>query len=175
MNNKSTIIFFIMMIILLSGSNSFCFTLKIRHFYHLFIQPKDLYEPIIEDRFPFHEKGFSKIYKLKPKYFDYYNLGISFEKNNISYKYKFNGKLLVEFFYRQKLISSSTVNKIIAGWPAEKDGSKYRKIALLNFPIPINKKYKKDISLKITVLEVDEVLKKHKNSLRLFVAVSSIP
>lgn len=163
------------MIILLGSENSFCFSLDIRHLYHLLIQPEDLYNPIIKDDFSFHKKGFSKTYELKPKYFDYYDMGIVFNENNISSNYKFSGKLLVEFFYKDKLVSDATVSQIAAAWPSKTDDSKYREIALFSFAIPISKKYKKDISIRITVLEEDEVLKEYKDSIQLFVAVSAIP
>lgn len=145
------------------------------HVFHLLVAPKGLYDPIVIDRFPFDKKAFAKTYELNPKYFDYYHLSIQFLNEDVSSKYRFSGKLLVEFLYKNKLISTKTINKQIAAWYVKNDISRYRKISLLRFEIPIEHKYSKNLSIRVTVLEVDEELKKYRESTMLNIAVSAIP
>lgn len=154
---------------------SISFPVGIRHLYHILAAPKDLYKPIIFDRFLFDEQGFHKTYKLNPKYFDLYDLSIVFPNKDISSKYKFSGKLFVEFLYENKVVSKKIVDRINTGWFADGDISKYKRVSLLNFEIPIVGKYKKNIEVRITVLEADKNLKMYMDSIMLHIAVSATP
>lgn len=154
---------------------SISFPIGIRHLYHLFFTPKDLYDPIVIDNFLFNKKGFQKKYILNPKYLDMYDISISFLNKNFLSKYKFTGKLLVEFLYKGEVVSKKIVDRVISAIYAEKDISKYKKISLLTFEIPILGKYKENISIRITVLEVDQKLEKFRDSIMLNIAVSATP
>jgi hypothetical protein len=50
----------------------------------------------------------------------------------------------------------------------------YSKAALLNFPIPL-KGQKNNITLKLNVIKPDLELKKFRDSIKLYVAVSGVP
>jgi hypothetical protein len=137
----------------------------IRHFVHLLIPPNDLYRPIISDNFLFYEKGFNKTYPLEPKYLDFYDCGFTTDYE-IQPDYKFNGKIKFEFFWKNKQLFERTVTR-------PKTFSK-KEVSLIHFEIPFLGKYKKDISMKVTVLEPDIVLK-DKKSIKLYIAVSGTP
>lgn len=141
---------------------------------HKIKPPKDLFDPIVLDDYKFYEEGFSKIYKLEPKYYDIYAFGISTDQKELSSKYRFKGRIKLEFFSRDKLILEKTAIEIDAGWFLNNDTDWYKDISLLYFEIPLLGKYKKDISVKVTVLEPDMDLK-DKKSLKLYIAVSGTP
>jgi len=174
----SVIVLFVLGLLVLKIVNGFVPTpLRIRHLSHLAFPPKNLYNPIIIDDFPFHEAGYTKTYPLKPKYLDIYSIGYFTEKQNISSKDKFKGKIKAEFFYKGKfLFEKTTTSQIAAGYA---DGDRkmeyFKDVFLMDFEIPLQKKYKKGISVRLTVLEPYEGLKKYGNSVKLFIGVSSIP
>ncbi len=147
----------------------------IRHLIHLVIQPKDLYQPIIIDDFLFYEKGFTKTYFLEPKYLDIYEIGFLAEKADISSKYKYKGKIKAEFFWKGKLLFDRIVSSYNAAWSVNGDTEHFKEISLLKFEIPLQGKYKNDITIKLTVLEPDQELKKYADSIKLYIAVSAIP
>jgi len=136
--------------------------------------PKDLYDPIVIDHFKFYEKGFSKTYNLSPKYYDIYVFGISTEKKELTSKYRFSGKIKLEFFSGNKLILEQMATEIDTAWYLHNDLQWYKRIVLSSFEIPLSGKYTKDIKLKATVLEPDLALK-DKESIKLYVAVSATP
>ena len=136
--------------------------------------PKDLYNPIVIDHFKFYEKGFSKTYNLKPKYYDIYVFGISAEKKELTSKYQFSGKIKLELFSDNKLISEQIATKIDTAWYLNNDLQWYKKIVLSSFEIPLSGKHTKDIKLKATVLEPDLALR-DKESVKLYVGVSATP
>ena len=147
----------------------------IRHIANLTIQPKDLYAPIITDEFLFYEKGYTKTYPLIAKHLDIYELGFLSGENIISSKYRFDGKLQADFFWKDQLLFSKIITSINSGVYAEKDMAHYKEVALLKFEIPLEGKYAKNISVRITVLEPALELKEYKDSVKLYVAVSSTP
>jgi hypothetical protein len=169
------IIFLLFGLIMLKSSSNFHLLTGLRHFYHALFVPKNLYVPIVTDNFKFNKKGFCKIYKLQPKYFDYYDLNITFLNRHISSKFKFTGKLLIEFMYKDKVVSTKMVDRISSADYDGNDMTKYKKITFLTFEIPIIKKYKEDIHLRITVIESDQELAKYNNEIKLNIAVSTIP
>jgi hypothetical protein len=136
-----------------------------RHLVHLLIPPKDLYNPIITDNFLFYKKGFSKVYFLEPKYLDFYDCGFSID-DEILPDYKFNGKLKFEFFWKNKRLFEEIVTQPKTFGRNE--------VSLIHFEVPLQGKYKKDISVQVTVLEPDIELK-DKKSLKLYIAVSGTP
>ncbi len=149
----------------------------IRHILHLTFPPEDLYEPIVVDEFKFHEKGFEKRYVLKPKYLGGYMIGFVSGKQNIPQKETFKGKIKVEFFWKDTFLFEKTVTSQRAAVDADNDKTMkyYKKVILVSFEVPLQGKYKDDISVRLTVLEADENLKKYGNSIKLFIGVSPIP
>ena len=165
-------------VILLGGMGTFVwinYRAGIRHLVHLITQPKDLYEPIVVDAFPFWELGFSKSYSLVPKYMDIYEIGLLATDENLSSKEKFTGKVKVEFLCKDKIISEHEITAIHGGVYAGKDMTRYKKVSLMSFEMPVQGKYKKDISVRMTVLKSDQNLKKYGDSLQMYIAVSSSP
>ncbi len=170
------LLFLIGGILLVKVTNGFIpIPIGIRHLVHLTIQPKDLYQPIIVDNFLFYEEGFTKTYFLKPKYLDIYELGFLSKKSNMHSKYKFKGKIKVEFFWKDRLVSDRIITSIDSARYDEKDMEHYKEVSLLRFEIPLRGKYKNDISIKLTVVEPDQELKKYGDSIDLYIAVSAVP
>ena len=147
----------------------------VRHLVHLAVLPKDLYEPIVVDTFLFWEDGFSKSYSLNPKYMDIYEIGLLATDENLSSKEKFTGTVKVEFLWQGKVVSEYEITSFQSGVYAGNDMTRYKKASLLSFGIPLQGKYEKDISIRMTVLEVDQNLKKYGGSLRMYIAVSASP
>lgn len=174
-NKIAIIIFFTLSIQLMLGTSGLCFPIKIRHLYHLLTVPKDLYTPIVYDHFDFSKKGTTITYSLIPKYFDIYALSISFPNEKISSKYKFQGKLKIEFLYKEKIVLEKIADQNISALYADKEMSLYKRITLLNFIVPIYNKYKDNLSVRVSVIETDNLLEKYKDSTMLHIAVSSRP
>jgi len=147
----------------------------IRHIFHLMIAPKDLYNPIVTDNFLFYEKGFTKTYLLHYKYQDIYEVGFLAGKEGISSKYRFKGKIQVEFFWKDNLLFKKIVDSIDTALYVKGDMTKYKEISLTSFEIPLQGKYKDDISITLTVLEPDQELEKYGDSIKLYIAVSARP
>lgn len=155
----------------------FCVSSEFRHIMHLAFPPKDLYKPILVDAFKFHEKGFEKRYVLKPKCLDSYAIGILSEQQNIPWDYKFSGKIKAEFFWKDTFLFEKTVTSQGAAFCADNDKTMkyYKNVYLLEFEVPLQEKYKDDISVRLTVLEPDGSLEKYGDSIKLFIGVSAIP
>lgn len=149
--------------------------LWIRHFLHHVNPPNDLYNPIVVDTFPFWESGFSKKYFLHPKYMDFYEIGVLALENNLSCKERFTGKVRIDFFCKGDKISTHEITSIQSGVYVGKDMTHYKKVSFMNFEIPFQKKHIENLSVDLTVLEVDQNLKKYGNSLQMYIAVSSSP
>lgn len=147
----------------------------VNHIVHLMAPPEDLYQPIIVDKFLFYEKGFTKTYSLKPKYFDNYDIGFSIGQEGIESKYKFKGKLKVEFFWKDKFLYDDLITSWDSAAYAQNDMSHFNQIALCKFGIPIDGIHTKDTSVKITVLEPDKDLERFGDLIELYIAVSPSP
>jgi hypothetical protein len=152
----------------------------LRYLVHDINPPQDLYVPIVEDKFSFTERGDTKTYSLKPKYSDLYDLGISLNKKVLSSKYKLQGKLKLEFISNNTVLYEEIVDKFKSSGHYFEDLERYdfdwyQQITLHTFEIPLQGRYKKDIGIRITVLEPDLELKEHKDSIRLFIRVSPTP
>lgn len=137
-----------------------------RRLFHMLISPNDLYAPIVTDDFHFYEKGFSKTYSLEPKYLDFYDCGFSID-GEISHDFKFNGVIKFEFYLKDKKLFENIV--------MQAKTFTRREVSLIHFEVPLMGKYKDDIKIKVTVLEPDLNLLQHKDSLRLYIGVSSTP
>jgi hypothetical protein len=148
----------------------------VRSFGHLLINPIDLCQPIVTDTFPFYEKGFSKTYPLKPKYLDYYEVGFQNEKEDKFVEYSFNGTIKAEFFWKDKLLFEKITALKIRGGYVEKEGRYFKIVYLFEFfEIPLQGRYKENISVRLTVVEPDEDLKKYGDSIKLFIRVHTRP
>jgi hypothetical protein len=151
------------------------------HIFHLMVTPEDLYNPIVYDEFLFYIKGHEKTYSLETKYNDYYSIGIIFTNNDMpsgyatKSKYTFNGKLKIEFFYKDLLVSSEIISSYVRLIYSKNDMNYLEKISLSVFEVPLMGKYKKNISVKVSVLEPDNKLKNYADSARLFIGISGNP
>ena len=147
----------------------------IRHLAHLILPPKDLYEPIVSDDYIFWEEGFSRKYLLKPKYLDFYEIGLYSPIDHLPAIFKFQGKIRAQFFFKNELLFEKEIGSQIAGIYIIGDMNHYKNVALLKFEMPLLGKYKDDVSVKLTVLKPDINLEKYVNSVKIYIAVSSIP
>jgi hypothetical protein len=147
----------------------------IRHFINMLVAPKESYAPIIVDKFLFHERGFTKTYILNPKHLDIYEVGVLFEKGGIESTYKYKGKIKFEFYWKDTFLFDGIVTTFDSALYEQNDMSKYRQISLFKFDVPLQRKYIEDISLKLTVLEPDQILERYKDLSNLYIAVSSVP
>ncbi|MFB3894771.1 MAG: hypothetical protein ACE14V_00555 [bacterium] len=141
---------------------------------HMVKPPNDLYQPIVEDKFEFATKGYSKTYNLSPRYLDPYELGFLVDQNGIESRYKYKGKLKIEFFRKDKLLFYDVATSIKHARYQRNDLATFDKISLYEFEIPLQGKYLKDISVRITVLEPDSRLAEINNSTTLYIAVGSL-
>jgi hypothetical protein len=146
--------------------------ISIRHFVHLLYNSEDLCQPIVTDSFPFYEKGSTKTYQLKPKYLDFYEIGFSHGEDSKLVNYSFKGKIKADFYWKDKLLfEKENILPIRGGYTQE--GAKYfKETSFLEFGIPLQGKYKENISVKLTVMEPDENLKQYGDTVKLFIRVS---
>ena len=149
------------------------------HLVHLIVTPKDLYNPIVYDEFLFYNKGHAKTYSLETKYNDYYEIGIIFEKKDMpsgyatKSKYIFNGKLKIDFFSKDLLVSSNIISSYESVIYSKNDMNYLEKISLSIFEVPLMGKYKKNVSVRVSVLEPDIVLKNYADSAKLYIGIST--
>lgn len=141
-----------MIIILLSVATISCLGyIKVRYTYiipfvHFVFQPDDYLDPLIVDQFMFKEKGYSKTYFLPYKYPQIYAIKMSRGKNDLLIINGLTGKLKAEFFYQDRLLFEKESTCL--------DGSMSDTITeLIEFVMPLDNKYKSDLSVTITVLE----------------------
>ncbi len=146
----------------------------IRHLINLAFPPKDLYEPILTDEFPFDREGISKEYEIKPKYTDYHEIGFIDESCSIPSTYRFNGKIRLEIIQNNKSIFEKDITTMESALYSKDDMNFYKKVVLTTFGIP-SKRSKEEIILKITVLKKDDKMDYFIDKIKLYVAVSSRP
>lgn len=147
----------------------------LRHLINLVLAPGDLYRPIVSERFAFHERGFSATYPLRPKHLDIYEIGFSSEKADIPSSYRFGGRLRAEFLHGDEVILEQVITSATSAVYAKGDLQRYASVALLQFAIPLQGRYRDDLELRLTVLEADPQLESLRESIRLYVAVSGVP
>jgi len=147
----------------------------VRHFLHMINPPEDVYKPIVLDTIPLWEVGFSKSYSLAPKYMDLYMISLLAKNQDISTKEKISGRLTVEFIWQGKTISEYEVTSIKGGWGADNDKEMkyYKEVFILRFWMPLQEKYSEGVSVRLTVLEGFQNLKKYGDSLQLQIAVDA--
>ena len=138
-----------------------------QHILHLVIPPNDLYKPIVEESFPFYIKDTTKTFDMLPRYLDFYDVGFLLEKEKLPSDFKFQGQIKFEIFRENEML----LQKIVV----DPDSWSTNKVSLMHFEIPVNKKYKDNLRMKVTVLTPDVQLEKFADSLKLFISVSNVP
>jgi hypothetical protein len=148
----------------------------------LAIPPRDLYEPLVVDKFEFAEQNYSKEYLLKPKYKDRYEIVIEVAPNTIKSgwgekekEYQFTGELKAEFFHGLKKIHENIITDFNSAHYQDGNLKYYKSISLFSFSLPIEGWRLRETKLKLTALKPDKFLEKHKADIRLKVRVSPIP
>ena len=172
-NNKLLILLFLLVLsmplIAAFLQIPFLSPMGLRHLVNITFFSKDLCEPIIVDKFSFGQKSFTKTYKLKPKYLDYYEVNLFSKKEDIPIKFNYTGKLEIIVIHKNKIVFMDISSSEIAGYLSRRDPSNYiKRIALSRFALP----YKKDVYLKVTVLEPVEGMEEFKESISLSVSVT---
>lgn len=147
----------------------------IRHLIHLALPPKDLYEPVLIDKFSFDKEGFSKEYLIKPKYIDIYEIGFFDESCSIPSTYRFDGKMQLQIIQNEKIIYGKDIIAMESASYSKEDMNFYKKVVLTTFQFPVKKFKKKDMILKITVLKKDDKMDPFIDKIKLYIAVSSRP
>ena len=131
------------------------------------------YEPQIVEDFRLDIKGYSKAFNLNLKYLDSYSLGITNGDIGFPEKYRFKGKLKLQFFYKNKLIREAEIEEQdIAYYMTTSPGFDYREINLAYFDIPLDHRYKNNLSLKVTVIEPDPHIAEFGKDLKIVIGVS---
>ena len=162
------------------SANSGLIPIQIKRLFHLLTMPDDLYHSIVKDNFLFWVKDFSMTYDIEAKYSDNYAISIVCHKSpyipsgwdSEKQKYEFKGKLKVQFYYKDKLILTDEIKQIKAIFYVKNDMKYLKKIELYRFNIPLKKRYKNNLSLKLSVIEPDKTLEKYKDSLQLDISVT---
>lgn len=131
---------------------------------HFIFQPDDYDEPLIFDEFIFHEKGYSKTYSLSYKYPQIHSIDLARGENDLSQINELTGILKAEFFYKDRLLFEKVTTDF-------DDCLRNRTVKLIKFAMPLNNKYKKNISLRLTILGPYVELEKFDN---LFIEVGTI-
>ena len=161
------------LILIFSGSMAACHVpLGLRWIVHRINPPEDLYKPIMVDAVPLWEAGFSKSYSLIPKYMDVYEIGLLSTNGSLFSKEDFSGKLKVEFLWKGKVLSECVITSIERGVYGTNSMTQLKAVSLMTFEIPLQAKYRENISVRLTVLEAFKNLKKYDDSLQLYIAVS---
>jgi hypothetical protein len=169
----------VLLIILIGGSlfyfNIMSIPIGIRHLVNLSLSPKDLYQPIALDTFEFYSVGYTKKYKLDPKYSDIYELGIVACDTGIPASFRFKGKLKVIFEADGKYLFERIITNQQRAIYLKSDMNKYRMVTLTDFEIPLLGKYRKDIYMTLVVIEPDLGIEKYRDCIKLYIAVSASP
>lgn len=148
--------------------------LWLKHFLNSLLAPSDIYSPIVEDSFRFTERGFSKSYTLRTRYADFHEVGLVDPTESIPVSYKFAGILEFTLSCQGRTVRTETVTSMGTAWSATNDPDRYKRIALFEFPIPLERHCPAPV-LTVTVIEPDDGLRALKTPPQLYVAVSATP
>lgn len=143
---------------------------------HVFMK-KDYNSQIIED-FRLDIKGYSKTFDLNLKYFDTYSLGVTNGNIGFPEKYKFNGKLRLQFYYKNRVVRDEEVTKWHVAWDMTGNNGKrgyHKEITLAYFKFPLDHKYKDNVTLRVTVIEPDVQISEFGKELKIVIGVSATP
>ncbi len=134
-------------------------------------QKKD-YSHQVEEDFRLDIRGYSKTINLNLKYLDKYTLDITNGDIGFPGSYKFNGKLQLQFFYKDRLVRELEVVRQGVAWDmTNKKGDIYKEISLAYFQIPLDNKYKDNLSLKVTVIKPDTNIGEFGKELKIVIGV----
>ncbi len=135
-------------------------------------EKKDYQPQIIED-FRLDVAGYSKILDLNLSYMERYSLSITNGEIGFPEKYKFNGKLKLQFFYKNKLVRErQVVEQEVAVYGTKRKGFYFNEITLTYFDLPLDRKYKDNLSLKVTVVEPDTTISEFGKELKIVIGVN---
>lgn len=149
-----------------------------KHLFHMALELPGRDARIVSDNFHFWEQNYSKEYTLKTFYSDYYELGIEAKSKCLEtgwesqVKYKFSGKLKIDFLHQGKIVSSKEIDASQGGSMYPGDMNYYKLVPLEYFEIPFEGKYKNNVSLRLSVISPDETLKKFADDIMLYVKIS---
>ncbi len=166
------VLFVVSVVVFPSVRNAIPLPMGLRHVLNIFLNPSDLYEPIVLDQFQFDQQGFSKTYLLRPRYLDIYEVGLLNPHGAIPSTYRFSGKVKLEFLKNHRVIREVVVSTQGAAVYADKELTRYRKIALHEFLIPLNGVVE-GLSLRVTVVEPDSGFTALEEKPSLHISVSS--
>ncbi len=134
------------------------------------------YEPQIAEDFKLDVRGYTKTFDLKLKYRDEYSLGITNGNIGFPWKYKFNGKLRLQFYSKNRIIRDEEVSKWRVAYDMTGKNGKddyYREITLMYFNFPLDHKYKEDVTLRVTVVEPDTHIAEFGQEVKIVIGVSA--
>lgn len=167
-------LFFVILIFIFNNAPFLNIPIPFRRAFHLQFRPAGLFEPIVHDSFNFGEVGYSKNFKLKPRFLDIYEIGITNEDKGISKHYEFTGILEIKYSWKDKLIYQEIVTKRGHAVYLKGNLNLYKNISLTTFNIPLDNQYKTDLNIQIKVIQPDKEIYKYTNDPQIYVAVSSI-
>ena len=100
-----------------------------------------------------------------------YEIGLLSTNGSLFSKEDFSGKLKVEFLWQGKVLSERVITSIERGVCGNSE-TQFKAVSFMTFEMPLQAKYKENISVRLTVLEAFKNLKKYDDSLQLYIAVS---
>lgn len=143
----------------------------LHHFMHLKNPPEDLYNPLVLDEFDFGEKGFSKTYKVLPKFKDFHEVGVVFDESGFEAKHKYSGLLKIVFMCGNSIILRKQIDRFNRAWFLDNNMEKIKKLSFITFESSLCENYS-EIDIKLTVERPDIVLSQKG---RLYISVSAVP
>jgi hypothetical protein len=143
--------------------------------HQIFVSHEKLYKPIVSEKFSLFEKNYSKIFKLNYKYKDRYSFGITNADIGFSGSFEFSGVLKLEFFAKGEKLYEEIVDKQDVKWYLTGSENRFKQITLSYFDIPLQGRYKKDLSVKVTVIEPDPNMKEFGDTVNVVIGVSATP
>lgn len=143
----------------------------IYHLIHLNKPPTDLYTPLVVDKFMFSEKGYSKTYKVSPKYKDIHEVGVLFQDEGLDSKYQFEGVLGIELLCGVNVVTEKNANSFQYSWFMDKEMKKINKASFETFSSLLCGTLE-EIGVRVTVKKTDLLIE---DSGKLYIAVSAVP
>lgn len=156
---------------------------KLRSTYNLLIYDShpDMLEPINTDVFLFSEEGYTQTYHLEPKYLGTYCIGIYSKERALpvegnDFESLFEGLLRAEFYWKDKFLFEKIYDGTDISYMTEfvrpDDKFHYLHSAfMVFFDVPLESKYREDISVKLTVTKPFEKLAKFESEITLFIGM----
>ena len=162
-------------IVIVAASGLGCVPVGVRHFYHLLVPPADLYEPIVIDAFFFGEAGAKRSYVLKPRYGDYYEIGLRAEGRTIPKDLRFQGQVRVDLFKGDELAESLDLTEMRTRYHAKNGEQGYARVAFASFALPLSPCSDATTRMQVTVVDPVVIDATLANSLQFYVGVAATP